>query len=56
MMRYCALVIFIILLIALVVKKFNKEYTYLECLLITQLFLGIIGVIFLIGFIFIKYW
>ena len=55
-MRYCALVILIILLIALVVKKFNKDCSYLESLFFTYILLVITSGILGLVFIFIKYW
>jgi hypothetical protein len=55
-MRYVALVILIMLLIALVGKKFNKNYTYLECLFFTLCFLVANVLMCFIVLIFIKYW
>ena len=55
-MRYLALSILLFLLIALVVKKFNKQYSYLECVFFTQCFFVASALIFFTVFIFVKYW
>lgn len=55
-MRYAALGILVFFLIALILKKINKDCSYLECMLFT--YIGIITTSFVawLVFIFIKYW
>ena len=55
-MRYVALLFLILFAIALVVKKINKDYSYLECLFFTVVAFFIGSVVGGILFIFIKYW
>lgn len=55
-MRYVALVILMVLITAIVVKKFNKDCSYLESLFFTYILLVITSGILGLVFIFIKYW
>jgi hypothetical protein len=55
-MRYVALLFLILFSIALVVKKINKDYSYLECLFFTAVVFFIGSVVGGLVFIFINFW
>jgi len=55
-MRYVALLFLIFFVIALIIKKINKDYSYLECLFFTCVAFFISSVVGGVLFIFIKFW
>jgi hypothetical protein len=55
-MRYATLGVLLFLLIALVLKKLTKDYSFLECLFFTYILVIITSFVAFLVFIFIKYW